>query len=75
MAPEGLAGDGGEATSDFEEDQNEDDPFSHNDHDSRSPLLGNYRSKFGADASYWAVSCYFAFSASVRVADTMGHFL
>lgn len=55
VAPEGLTGDGGEATGDFEEDQNEDNPISHIDNDSYPPFLGDHYCKFGADTSDWAV--------------------
>jgi len=53
--PEGLARDGGGATSDPTANQNEDNPFPPDAFDPRSPLLGNDRRKFGADPSDWAV--------------------
>jgi len=58
MAPEELTRDGGEATSDFAEDQNEDNPVPRIDFYPHSPLPGNDRRKFGADASNWAVGFY-----------------
>jgi len=63
MAPEGLTRDGGEADSDFAEDQNEDNPVPRIDFDSHSPLPGNNRCKSGADASNWAVRFYFVWYA------------
>ena len=69
MAPEGLTRDGGETTSDFEEDSNEDNSVPPVDFYPRRPLLGNNRCKFGADAFNWAVRVYCVWYAHQNNSD------
>ena len=74
MASEGPPGDGGGATGDFEEDQDENDSLSYVDHDSRAPLLGYHHCKFGTSTSDWAVRCLFISVHLVPEAETTWHF-